>query len=162
MIEDNNIPMDALTVICRFEGKYDFLSNFHHQEVPIYFDGSKIPFYSVEAAFQCAKYAGPHMEDIRNIFANLTPDKAKHLGRALKLRPDWDEIKVDVMRDLLERKFSIDIYRDKLLATGDAQLIEGNTWHDTFWGMCGCDKHRCGQNQLGKLLVEIRKKLRNK
>lgn len=62
-----------------------------------------------------------------------------------------------VMRDLLQQKFSNGILREQLLATGDQELIEGNTWGDTFWGVCNGE----GQNVLGKMLMNIREELRN-
>jgi ribA/ribD-fused uncharacterized protein len=72
------------------------------------------------------------------------------------MRDDWNDIKIDVMRDLLQEKFSDDDLRELLLATGDAELIEGNTWNDYFWGVCLGE----GQNWLGKLLMEVRKELK--
>ena len=157
---DKKLPMDGATIICRFEGEFLFLSNFYIQKEPIFFDGSDVPFYSVESAFQCAKYRGPHVRTLQKVFSMLPPDEAKHLGRALKLSNDWEHMRVEVMRDFVRKKFQIPYLRDMLLETGNAQLIEGNTWHDTFWGMCACNKHRYGENMLGKILTEVRKELR--
>ena len=73
------------------------------------------------------------------------------------LRPAWDDIKLNVMRDLVWRKFSEDPeLRAKLLATGDAELVEGNAWGDTFWGV---DQSGKGENHLGKILMETRTRL---
>ena len=60
------------------------------------------------------------------------------------------------MKILLRQKFGDAWLRAKLLATGDAELIEGNYWHDTFWGMCNGK----GENHLGRLLMEVRSELR--
>jgi ribA/ribD-fused uncharacterized protein len=72
-------------------------------------------------------------------------------------RPDWDDIKVDVMRGILRAKASQHEYvRRKLLATGDRELIE-DSWRDDFWGW---GPHRTGHNMLGKLWMELRAELR--
>jgi len=72
-------------------------------------------------------------------------------------RPDWDAVKVCVMRDILRAKASQHEYvRRKLLATGDRELIE-DSWRDDFWGW---GPNRDGQNMLGKLWMEIRTELR--
>lgn len=73
-------------------------------------------------------------------------------------RPDWDDVKVDVMREILRAKADQHEYvRRKLLATGDRELIE-NSWRDDFWGW---GPNRDGRNQLGKLWMEIRAELRS-
>ena len=150
-------------VINSFDKGYFFLSNFfEHQNSPIFMEHSNIPFYSVEAAFQCAKYHGPHVRDIQRIFSMLSPEQAKHLGRALSLSPDWEFRKFDIMYDLVEQKFTRSEHlKEKLLETGDAELIEGNTWHDTCWGFCTCEKHKCGNNHLGVILMKVREKLKS-
>lgn len=72
-------------------------------------------------------------------------------------RPDWDTVKVDVMRNILRAKAEQHEYvRRKLLATGDRELIE-DSWRDDFWGW---GPSRDGQNMLGKLWMEIRAELR--
>jgi predicted NAD-dependent protein-ADP-ribosyltransferase YbiA (DUF1768 family) len=67
------------------------------------------------------------------------------------------------MRRILEDKFSgrNPGLRDALVATGDAELVEGNSWHDNFWGVCSCSrcKNKEGQNYLGRLLEEVRASL---
>jgi predicted NAD-dependent protein-ADP-ribosyltransferase YbiA (DUF1768 family) len=68
------------------------------------------------------------------------------------------------MLHLLRAKFiSIPEHAEKLLATGNATLIEGNHWHDQYWGDCTCAKHRDvpGMNILGKLLMQVREELRS-
>lgn len=90
-------------------------------------------------------------------FAPLAAGEAKKLGRTVVLRPDWNEVKVSIMRNVLALKFrqNPDL-REKLLATGEAELIEGNHWKDTFWGVC----NGVGENWLGKLLMELREELK--
>ena len=140
-----------------FDGEFAFLSNFYPS--PISDADNTITFPTVEHYFQAAKT----LNDIeaREIAAAATPGLSKRLGRHCALRPDWEDIKIDVMRDALRLKFAIPELREKLLATGDEELCEGTTWHDRFWGVCTCD--RCGghgENHLGQLLMEIRKEIK--
>lgn len=89
-----------------------------------------------------------------NEFYLLDPSEAKRLGRRVKLREDWEEVKELVMYEICYHKFSQnpDI-RKMLLDTGDAELIEGNTWGD---------KIGVGENRLGKILMRIRNELKGK
>ena len=62
------------------------------------------------------------------------PSDAKKLGRDLTLRPDWEKVKVRLMYEICMCKFMQNPeLRDKLLATGESTLIEGNNWGDYFW-----------------------------
>lgn len=89
----------------------------------------------------------------RSEFANLPPNEAKRLGRRVKLRADWETVKDQVMFDVCCAKFNDNEYLAQLLVqTGDAILIEGNTWNDTYWGVCNGK----GKNMLGKILMQIR------
>ncbi len=140
--------------IDKFEGQYSFLSNFHPSE--FWYKGKLWP--TVEHAFQGAKcYSND--ADREKIRTAKTPGEAKRLGRKVKLRTDWEDVKVDVMRECLLRKF---LYNDALLQmlldTGNEVLIEGTTWHDNFWGTCSCPKctNIQGKNMLGRLLMEVR------
>src|SRR5690606_21767015 len=103
--------------------------------------------------YQAAKtFSIEEREQIRNAFS---PAKAKKIGRSVTLREDWENIKIDIMTDLVRQKFNISSFKEKLLATKDAELIEGNWWGDTFWGVC----KGVGKNNLGKILMEIRKEI---
>ena len=86
-----------------------------------------------------------------------TPREAKRLGRSSPLRQDWEEVKVAYMESILRKKFSDEVMKLRLLSTGDEELVEGNHWNDTFWGVCRGE----GENHLGKLLMKIRKELRD-
>lgn len=115
---------------------------------------------SVEAGFQAAKVLD---EDEWLIIATQRPGEAKCLGRSTpNLRPDWDEVKFSVMEELLAAKFMKgSTLAAALLRTGDAELVEGTTWHDTIWGVCICPEHNGeGENHLGRLLMERRDTLR--
>lgn len=134
-----------------FEGKYAFLSNFY--ESPFEYEGVVYP--TNEHFFQAMKTLD--LEERKKIAAAKTPRKAKRLGRKVSLRPDWEEVKVGVMSLGLSLKFAIPELREALLATGDAELEEGNTWHDNIWGVCCCNECRCkGKNLLGNLLMTRR------
>lgn len=144
-------PQPAISRIEAFTGPYFFLSNFSHS--PVEFEGEVYP--TVEHAYAAAKTQDPNERE-RIRFA-ITPGEAKRIGRQVALRSGWDDVRVDVMRGLLAKKFVVDSdLALKLQATGDAELLEGNTWGDRFWGVCGGQ----GRNQLGQLLMERRELLR--
>jgi ribA/ribD-fused uncharacterized protein len=129
----------------------------------------------VEHAYQAAKTLDLKKREKFSLENNpkLTAAGAKRLGRKLKLREDWEAVKLDIMRGLLIQKFIHPQLRDQLIATGNAELIEGNWWEDRWWGVCyggqpgGFHKRTCdcgpheptGENNLGKLLMEIREQL---
>lgn len=133
-----------------FNGEYYFLSNYYHS--PIVFEGIHYP--TVEHAFQAAKTLNNNKR--LEIARMRTPGDAKKAGRTVSLRPDWEKIKFDVMKKCVASKFEDYNLRNKLLATGDAELIEGNWWNDTTWGVC----NGVGQNHLGKILMEVRDEIR--
>lgn len=144
-------------IIDSFTSEYFFLSNFYHY--PITHEGIQYP--TSEHAYQAAKTLA-HLDRIR--IADLpTPGQAKRYGRNITLRPHWENIKVATMRDILNLKFQDDNLRNALLRTGEAELIEGNYWHDNYWGLCTCQKcYTKGgdKNHLGKLLMAIRSEQR--
>ena len=84
-----------------------------------------------------------------------TAKEAKRFGRQVKLRKDWDSVKVNVMEMLLRQKFARPALREQLLNTKDSMLIEGNNHGDTFWGVC----KGTGENYLGRLLMKIRQEI---
>lgn len=138
--------------ITSFSGEYEFLSNFYL--VPVNY---KYTYGSAEAAYQAQK--SENTNDAFE-FTKYNPGKAKHMGRKVTLRSDWKEVKLEVMRDVVFAKFFQNLELAKrLLATGDSNLIEGNDWHDTFWGVDSATGE--GQNNLGKILMEIRAELKN-
>jgi ribA/ribD-fused uncharacterized protein len=124
-----------------------FLSNFYPSEVE--YDGVSYP--TIEHAFQAAKSTDPLVREM--VRAAGSPAEAKKRGRQLTLRADWDACRIDVMRELLAYKFAPGSHlADRLIATGNQELVEGNWWGDRFWGVC----EGRGENHLGKLLMEIR------
>ena len=140
-----------------FDGEFAFLSNFHPSMITV--DG--IDFPTVEHLFQAAKTVS--LVEREKIAAALTPGQAKRLGRNVILCDNWEEIKDDVMLNALRLKFNNVFLRSLLLNTENEELVEGNTWHDNYWGNCTCD--RCkdieGKNKLGKLLMQVREEIRS-
>ena len=138
--------------IDRFRGEHAFLSNFHHHP----FEWRGYTYSTSEHAFQSAKSRDDGERE--RIRAASSPAEAKRLGRRADLRCDWDRIKDDVMRSVLLAKFAVPALRYALLATGDAELVEGNTWGDVYWGVCDGR----GRNQLGRTLMRIRDDIRRR
>jgi len=134
--------------IDRFIGDYRFLSNFYPGAIS---DMAGRIYPSVEHAYQAAK---AHSEAERfHIAEARTPKKAKQRGSRLIPPAGWETCKLDIMRELLLKKFSPGSeLAGRLVATADAELIEGNLWGDAFWGVC----NGVGENHLGRLLMEIR------
>ena len=140
-------------VINSFKNEYRFLSNFAFALVE--FDGCLYP--TVEHAYQAAKTE--NMEDRRVMCGLHTPGDAKRFGKFLKIRDDWESVKLGIMEELVRCKFFNDSrLAQMLLLTGDAELIEGNYWGDVFWGVC----RGRGNNHLGRILMKVRKELRGK
>lgn len=132
--------------IISFEGPYRFLSNFHIEP-----DGT-----NVEAEFQQAKCV--RADDFAKFTPTMSPGAAKRLGRTVELVGNWNHIKIGAMYRLVLAKFQEPSLRAQLLATGDAKLIEGNTWGDTFWGKDILTM--LGKNHLGNILMRVREKLK--
>ena len=132
-----------------FMHEFAFLSNYARisPESPV----------TVEHLYQAAKADCP--EDAARIMSAETPGDAKKMARKIKKVDNWNEIKLHIMFNLLLYKFSFAENTQKLLATGDEELCEGNIWHDNFWGNCNCEHciDKVGQNHLVKLLMLIRK-----
>lgn len=138
--------------ITSFSGDYRWLSNFHYS--PIEVNGWR--FTTVEHAYQALKSKEAsvwlYVQSLRY------PSHARHYGRTIAMRSDFEEKKLKFMEYLLRQKF--DRVRHQKLAimldnTKPHELIEENDWGDTFWGTY----HGCGQNHLGKLLMKIREEV---
>lgn len=141
-----------------FRGKYEFLSNFYRGvDDGITIDG--ILFDNTEVPYQISKFLDP---DLRRAFYDLTPGQSKRLAKAYKneIRPDWTQVNIDIMCQLLKQKFKPEGWlMGYLVETEGEELVELNTWHDNFWGNCTCGRPACqmeGENWLGRLLMEIR------
>lgn len=130
-----------------FRNQYDFLSNMYPCKIT---DDYGLTYSCVESAFQAAK-----TEDLgeRRKISRMAGPAAKKAGRKLTLVADWDNKRIDVMRSLLEQKFSDPELMGRLCLV-QGEIVEDNTWNDKFWG-----KYKGkGENHLGVLLMEIRDK----
>ncbi len=145
------IVPSGFRMIGEFKGQYYFLSNFY--PCTILYKG--ITFPTAEHAFQAVKTSNP--DEMAWVAQASTPGKAKYRGRQVMLRPDWDYARLKEMFNILTIKFTGDLM-SQLRATDSHQLVEGNYWHDQFWGSCLCARHVNidGYNYLGKLLMHIR------
>lgn len=145
-------------MINEFSGQYEFLSNFYN--APVMYNG--LLFSNSEAAFHAQKTLDLNE---RQRFVKYNAGKSKREGRKLQLRADWEEVKEQIMYEIVLTKFSQnEDLKLELLATDNEYLEEGTTgWHDNCWGNCSCEKCKniVGENKLGKILMRVRKELRN-
>lgn len=136
-----------------FGQEFRWLSNF--ELVKIEFEGRIYP--STENAYQAAKV----MDFQRDYFVSCSASNAKSKWKQfipMYSASKWDEIKLDVMEKVSIEKYKNQELRQKLLDTGDKYLEETNWWQDTFYGV---DYKLGGRNELGKLLMKIRKEIKN-
>ena len=133
--------------ITRFRGPFKFLSNLY--AIPINYKGHT--YCCLEAAYQAQKSLDP---TVHARFAKIQLSyKARGMGQRIKLvRPDWFDIRLSIMEELLRIKFSDPVLKECLQCTGQSKIIECNTWGDTFWGVY----NGVGENHLGTLLMKVR------
>jgi ribA/ribD-fused uncharacterized protein len=154
-------PLFETDDITSFTCDFGWLSNFY--PVTVELDG--IRYSSVEHAYQAAKFDRKHRH---NFGPYLTPGQAKRLARSMikqfqddpdsHLTPDWDFIKYEIMVDLIRQKFSPNTdLAEKLVDTGNRKIVEGNTWGDTYWGVCDGK----GLNVLGNIIMAERRYLQS-
>lgn len=146
-----------MNTIDEFRGKYHFLSNFAVHQVK--YDGAA--WKTSEHAYQAAK---THDKDEKTrVQLCQTPGLSKKAGKRVTLRDDWGEVKIRIMEEIVRSKFTNNrVLARKLLATEDDRLVEGNSWHDNWWGNCTCGSPSCdypGYNNLGLILMKIRSEL---
>lgn len=128
--------------VTTFRGYYKELSNMYDGGYMVYYN--EIGFRSVEAAFQAAKSLD---EDIQRSLRDVTPVEAKAMGKKIKLRPDWEEVKYSIMETLIWQKIIKSKHIGKLI--NNKVIIHENTWNDTFWGTC----NGVGENKLGVIIM---------
>ena len=153
-------------MIEKFEGKWRFLSNFY----PCKIEHQGITYPSTEhfyVAMKCNSsqyFNGSQytVGDFREIIAKtINPAVVKKMGQQMKVRSDWDEKKLDFMNWVIREKFKKEDLKELLLSTEDMTIIEGNFWHDNFYGQCSCDKCKGkGENNLGKILMKVRDEIK--
>lgn len=135
--------------ITTFQDEYRFLSNFY----PVIFIYDGLYWPSAEHAYQAAKF--PDITSKLHIQTLSTPAQAKKAGSKGKISQDWNQRKAQVMLEICRAKFQTPSLRDRLIATDDAILEEGNYWRDTYWGICPPNSG-IGRNELGKILMTLR------
>jgi ribA/ribD-fused uncharacterized protein len=140
--------------IKEFRGEYRWLSNFWMW--PVEYGGITYP--SSEHAYQATKSDDIH---VRIHVSDLgSSGEAKRYGKTIRLRYEWDKVRLRVMKEVVLAKFTQNRHLAiKLLATGDAHIEEGNRWKDTYWGVDISTGE--GQNMLGKILMSVREQLRS-
>ncbi|KAF9142208.1 hypothetical protein BG015_001007 [Linnemannia schmuckeri] len=136
---------------------YGEFSNFYY--APITIDGLEWP--TTEHYFQAQKFA--HLEDkqyVELVRTSKTPSDAAKLGRkrSFPLRPDWEEIKDDVMRDCVLQKFLQHPDLTKVLLDTGKRYLNEHTRNDRYWADGG---DGTGKNMLGIVLMETRAKIAN-
>lgn len=148
-------------MIQKFDGRYGFLSNFYPCEIV----HQGIVYPSVEHYYVAMKCNGPQFMngsqytpiDFREMVAKIAhPGTVKKLGRKISVRKDWNDKKLEFMNWAVREKFKDEKLAEMLLDTGEEEIVEGNSWNDTFWGVC----EGKGQNHLGKILMKVRDELR--
>ena len=140
-----------------FFSEYRWLSNFW----PANINYNDFSYPSVEHAYQVAKL--DEGDKKQNILDQITHGQLplgkdmKRVGKLIKPRSDWNDVRLQVMEDLLRIKFSDanPELKQQLIDTKSAYLEETNSWGDTFWGVCRDE----GENHLGRLLMEIRSEI---
>lgn len=135
-----------VATIQQFRDEYDWLSNFYPARVR----HRDWVYPTVEHGFQATKTV---IQSEREwVQGARTPGEAKRRGKVITLRPGWNNIRDRVMLHFVQRKFEHPSLAERLMLTGQAELIEGNTWGDRYWGVCGGR----GQNKLGHILMRVR------
>jgi len=137
-----------LVEIKNLNWRYIMIMQFRDSFLSSFWPATVYGYPSVENAYQAAKTTD---KALRQQFRKCASAQAKRLGRKLPLLDA-------VMETLVRRKFEDVGLRANLVATGDEELVEGNNWHDNFWGDCSCGRCRmiAGENQLGKILMGVR------
>jgi len=136
--------------------KGTYLSNFYICSISFVLFDEKIIFKSAEHLFQAMK--ATNLEDVKKIANCETPKEAKKIGNEIKIIQNWDLIKIEKMKEIVFQKFfQNEILKKELIKMKDEDLIEWNDWGDIFWGK-NIETGE-GENNLGKILVEVRNNL---
>jgi ribA/ribD-fused uncharacterized protein len=148
--------LDTAERVCFYEQDFYVLSNFSSFMIQ-YGDAPQV-YPTAEHAYHWCKFPDDPLKQ-RSIQVATSAHNAFKMAERWReyRRPDWDAVKVDIMRDILRAKVNQHEYVcRKLLQTGDRELVE-NSWRDDFWGW---GPNRDGRNMLGKLWMEIRDEIR--
>jgi ribA/ribD-fused uncharacterized protein len=138
-------------IINRFAGEHRYLSNFYPCDVTLYDGEHEITGRTAEHVYQAAKAA--YVNEQAWVLQAETASDAKRRGREITCRPEWDQVRKQVMLDVVLAKFTQHPGLAELLtATAPARLVEGNTWDDRYWGTVNGE----GANWLGRILMMTR------
>lgn len=153
-------------MINKFEGRFRFLSNFY----PCKIEHKGIKYPSVEHFYVAMKVTEMQLldgiyytaADFREMISRISnPGDVKKISSRVKIRRDWDDKKLEFMNWAVREKFKDETLAEMLISTGDQEIIEGNWWHDNFYGSCSCVKcNGSGENHLGRILMKIREELK--
>ena len=141
-------------MIKQFTGDTRYLSNFINVKIKLF----NIEYPSIEHAYQSAK-------NDNRLWKKLCADPCnnagtiKIMGSQIKLKSNWESIKMDIMEECIDQKFNQEPFKSKLMATNEEHIQEGNHWKDTYWGV----NLRTGKshNYLGSLIMIKRTSLKN-
>jgi len=131
---------------------------------PLYVNGVSI--WTAEAIYQACRF--PHLPDVQRLIIDQTsPMTAKMRSKPYRdqSRPDWDEVRVPIMRWCLRAKLvqNWEKFSSLLMTTADQPIVEDSR-RDDFWGAVASKEDPnilVGCNVLGRLLMEIRDRLRS-
>jgi ribA/ribD-fused uncharacterized protein len=136
---------------------YGCFSNFSPHPIEI----ANQTWATVEHYYQSQKFVGTeHAPLITTIHAVKTPEEAAALGRdrCRAVRHDWEQVKATIMYQAVLTKFLTHIDIQAVLLSTDEALIVEDSPTDYYWG---CGSERTGQNQLGKILMQVRQAIRS-
>jgi hypothetical protein len=139
-------------MIDSFKDSFAFLSNFFPAPIT-----TKLGvFPTAEHLYQACKTKDRQQQLM--VMGLSSPAEAKKVGKTLTIREDWDDLKLTYMEKTVQYKFIQNWnLMTKLVETNGHEIVEGNYWHDNFWGVCSCEKcGRKGLNHLGKILMNLR------
>ena len=140
-------------MINQFRGDFYFLSNMY--ECDIEFNKNK--FKSIEHAYIYHKY--DNIEIKKLALSDIDGKVLKIESKRFKKVKGWDDIKLKLMYELLKVKFNKTPFKEMLISTNDCNIVEGNSWNDTFWGVDITQTPNIGENHLGRLIMKVRDEL---
>lgn len=143
--------LDTPERVCFYEQDFYVLSNFSSFQVALW----GMTFQTSEHAYHWRKFSEANAFVAIKVLCAFSAHEALRIATRHRddRRKDWDDVKVDIMREILAAKVAQHEYvRRKLLTTGTRELVE-NSWRDDFWGW---GPNREGENMLGKLWMELR------
>jgi ribA/ribD-fused uncharacterized protein len=144
-----------------FVGEYAFMSNMKSSPIKVVYQNKNIIFPTAENAFQAMKisfspFTPEQAMEWITMMTKVSSFEAKKKGKEIKINIiGWDQVALLRMERVQFLKYTQHpLLKNKLLATGNTQLIEINHWNDKLWGVDS--KTLIGRNQLGETLMKLR------